>query len=158
LYYFLSGALLQFTLAPLFGLWLGLGVPGLIYSCLIGNLASTGLGVYIARRFFGANIDVRSLAATVVGLTVSFVPLFYFQLLHLDPTLLLVIDIAAFLTVYLTIAPLLGAITDDDVTRLSIATTGIGYFSRIFEILLEYERKVLRLKYHQKQATAAEAR
>jgi len=146
MYFFLVGALFQFTLAPLFAFWLGLGVPGLIYSSLVGNLASTSLGVLMASKFFAATIDVRSLAATVVALSISFAPLVFFQLLRLDSTLLLVVDVASFLTIYLTSAPLLGAITQDDVTRLSLATAGMGYFSRIFGIILRYESKVLRMK------------
>jgi O-antigen/teichoic acid export membrane protein len=146
MYFFLVGAAFQFTLAPLFGVWLGWGVPGLIYSSLVGNLASTSLGVFMARRFFEAEIDVRSLAATLAALSISFATILPLQLVHLDPISLLVIDIAIFLPVYLTASPLLGAITFDDITRLSLATAEMSYFSRAFGFILEFERKILRLK------------
>jgi O-antigen/teichoic acid export membrane protein len=146
MYFYLVGAAFQFALAPIFGLWLGLGVPGLIYSSLVGNLTSTALGLFFARKFFDATIDARSLGATVLALSISFATLLPFQLVKLDPTLLLIIDISAFLVVYLTAAPLMGAMTADDVTRLRMATAGMGYFSRAFGIVLRYESKVLRAR------------
>jgi O-antigen/teichoic acid export membrane protein len=144
MYFFLFGAAFQFALAPLLAVWLGWGVPGLIYSILASNLASTGLGIFLAWKVFGATVDSKSLLATLVALSISFTALLPFKYLHLSSPLLLILDAAVFLSVYLTTAPLLRALTSDDVTRLSLATSGLGYFSGAFRIILEYESWIIR--------------
>jgi O-antigen/teichoic acid export membrane protein len=144
LYFFAVGGAFQFALAPLFAFSFAWGVPGLIYSVVISNVASTMAGLYFAKKFFDATIDVRSMAAILVVLLVSSAPLLLLRLLPIGSLLLLAADILCFLGVYLTAAPVLGAVTSDDITRLSLATSGMGILSEAFERVLEYERKIIR--------------
>jgi O-antigen/teichoic acid export membrane protein len=146
MYFFLVEALLQFSLAPILGVFLGLGVPGLIYSILISNLSATVFALYLARRNLGVFIDVKALIATSAASVVSCAALIPFQGHESSPVLLLIIDTAVFVIVYLTTAPLFGSIGRDDIVRLSIATSGMGFLSRLLDIILGYEKQVLRLR------------
>jgi O-antigen/teichoic acid export membrane protein len=142
----LVGSAFQLALAALLGLWLALGVLGLIYSIMLSSLAASILGVYLARARLSATVDVRGVVGVFVASLVALVPLFPLGALHLEPAVLLVVDILIFAAVYLTCVPLIGAVNRADLLRLSIATEGMGPFSRLFKLLLEYEGRVLKVR------------
>ena len=145
MYFYFVGAATQVALAPLLSIWLGLGVDGLIFSILLSNLVATTLGLYFAQSLFAASIDSKALASIVVASLIAFASTLPFRAVG-SSLLALVVDAAVFLLVYLTTAPLLGAIKQDDVVRLGIATKGMGFPSQVFTILLNYEARILRLK------------
>lgn len=144
--FFLVQAASQVVLAPSLGVYLGLGVDGLIYSILLSNLAATLLGLFFSKRVFGAFIDTKALTSIVLASLVAFAAILPFR--SLSPSwLALVVDAAVFVAVYLTSAPLLGAIRQSDVVRLGIATEGMGIYSRAFMVLLRYEDRILKLRF-----------
>lgn len=146
MYFFFVQAVTQLALAILLGVSLGLGVPGLIFSIMLSNLSATLLGLYFSRRIFGAAIDASALLSILFASLVSLVTILPFR--TVGPSwLALIADIAVYLLAYLTMAPLVGAIHKDDVVRLGIATGEMGAYSRIFVLLLNYEDKILKLRY-----------
>lgn len=143
--YCLADAGAQFVLAPVLGIVAGLGVSGLLYSIVISSLVGTVVGLWLALRYLGARIDLWSSASVLAASLASYgiVVLSERAVPDLGDGPTLVLDILVFSLVYLTVAPLLGAIDGDDVRRLEVATDGLGKLRAIFRLVLKYEALVL---------------
>lgn len=136
-----AGVLL--ALAPFLSLVLGLGVPGLILAILTANLIAAGVGLFLAHRHFGAGIDVRAALSILASSILAFLCILPFETSHLDGLIALTAEIAVFVLVYSTVAPLLGAIKMQDIQTLSSALEGLGSYKGAMLKFLAYERFVL---------------
>ncbi|HKT21815.1 MAG TPA: oligosaccharide flippase family protein [Nitrososphaerales archaeon] len=138
-----SAAIFLFVAAPLLSVYLGLGVMGLILSLLVSNSALAAVGLYVVHRY-GLGVTawraaVATLLAAGAGLVVCFfIPTF------IHPLVTAVVKLGVFGLIYLTLAPMLGAVDGDDIDRLVLAIgeiRGVGTVSMPF---LRYARAVVK--------------
>jgi O-antigen/teichoic acid export membrane protein len=142
----LVGSAFQIALAPILGVWLNLGVPGLIYSILLSGLAASILGLYLAQSKLKATVDLKGILRVLLASLISFAALYPFGALHLHPSALLAADCVVFAFVYLTSVPLIGAVTQADLIRLRVATEELGPISKVVKLVLDYEGRVLKIR------------
>jgi O-antigen/teichoic acid export membrane protein len=125
--------------APLLAVFSGLAVEGLIYALLLSNVALAAVGLFFIHwRRLGV-VDWGSSAATFAASILAFgaariLPSFG------HPIILLVARLAVFTGVYLTAAPLLGALTPADVDRLDASLKEIALVGVIVAPIAEYEK------------------
>jgi len=122
-----------------------LGVEGIIYALLLSNVLSTALGLGISVKHLHAQVLFKPLVSIVVSCFFASVAVVLLPTTRLPSALNLVLDIATFVFVYLTIAPLMKAINEGDASRLQAATEGIGFAGGILKLVLDYEKWLLRL-------------
>ncbi len=135
----LAGAATVIVLAPVLGVILGLGVDGLILSLIISNLLSSLIGVYFAKKYADARIDYRIGARIFVASYVCFGALFFLSMLGFGKYVSLPIDILAFFGLYLTLVPVLRVVSKEDLNRLKISASGLGFISKVLNPILWYE-------------------
>jgi O-antigen/teichoic acid export membrane protein len=134
-----SASLVLIGLAPLLAVYWGLGVDGLIYSVLLSNAALAVVGLFFIRRRRLGVTDWRSSAATLAASLLAFgaawiLPGFGHQIY------LLVVKFAVFTAVYLTAAPLLGALTPADVDRLDASLKDVTLVGKLVAPIAAYEK------------------
>lgn len=132
-----------FALAPALSIGLGIGVPGLIYSILAANLIGVSVGLYLGRRHFAAQIDVKATLSILASSILAFLAVVPLETSHFDGVVLLLAEIAIFVAVYLTAAPILRALTTQDLEVLESAVAGLGRFKSLVLPILGYERFVI---------------
>jgi len=125
-------------LAPVLGIYLGLGAGGIILAIFLSNAASVATGLYLVGRTFGRGVDYYSAAKTLFSAGVAYV------LVRLLPTvgsqtLGLAVELVAFGGVYLTVIPLSGAMGADDFQRLRRLTAGLPVVGKLAQPFLRYE-------------------
>jgi O-antigen/teichoic acid export membrane protein len=140
------GSAFQIAFAPILGIWLNLGVPGLIYSILLSGLAASILGLYLAQSKLKATVDLKGILRVLLASLISFAALYPLGALHLHPSALLAADCFLFAFVYLTSVPLIGAVTQADLIRLRVATEELGPISKVVKLVLDYEGRVLKIR------------
>jgi O-antigen/teichoic acid export membrane protein len=133
------GALVLFASAPVLGISLGLGVDGVIYGILLSNLVTTIVGLYLFRLEFASLIDFKAAVSTLAAGAVSF-GLCYLVPAFSSNLLVLVLKLAVFSLAYLTIAPLLRAVSREDLDILGEALGGMPVLNRPIRVLIAYER------------------
>ncbi|HEV2390655.1 MAG TPA: oligosaccharide flippase family protein [Nitrososphaerales archaeon] len=133
------GAAALFASAPALAINLSLGVDGVIYSLLLSNLVATLAGLYLFRLEFASMIDFRAAASTLVAGGISFV-LCYLVPAFDSNLLVLVVKLAVFSLAYLTIAPLLRAVTYDDLNTVGEALGEMPVLKRPIRLLIAYEK------------------
>ena len=135
---------MQFALAPLLSIGLGLGVPGLIYSILLSNMVAVITGLYLASRYFNAKIDLQAALSILVSSILAFLCVLPLELSQFNDLVVLVLELVVFTGVYLTAAPLLRAIGPEDLEILGSALTGLGRFKSLVLPILAYEHFIMR--------------
>lgn len=136
-----GGALVIFSLAPLFSVGLDLGIPGLIYSIFVSNCIIAGVGLLLVVRRRLGSVDFRSvlavLVSSAVGLAVcwSLAP-FGSHLLNF------MFELLIFAIIYLTLAPIFGAMGPDDLATIAKSVDGIPLVGKILLMVLSYERRL----------------
>jgi O-antigen/teichoic acid export membrane protein len=143
----ISAAVL-FVLAPLLASLFGLGVNGLIFATLISNFVATIAGLYFARAYLNARVDLKPVLSIFIASALAYAAVLLLSLLHLLAAVALAADLIIFPVAYLTLAPLLGAIDEDDIVRLSIAISDLGIIARALGPILKYERTILNRARH----------
>ena len=145
--YCFADAAAQFVLAPLLGIYAGLGIPGLIYSVLASNIVGSVVGLWLASKYLQSRVDLWSALSILVASLVSYLAVVALQsaAAGLGDVPVLFLDICVFSLVYLTVAPLARAIGPDDVKRLEVAMGGLGRFRKVIGPILRYEAFILRL-------------
>ncbi|MDA4115234.1 MAG: oligosaccharide flippase family protein [Thaumarchaeota archaeon] len=138
------GAGVLFVGAPLLGSALDLGVDGLIYAQLASNALAAVASLYFAWRYLEATVDLRSIGAIFGASVLGYAAMLLLSYLALPSLVALVADVVAFLFVYFTAAPLLGAIGLADVEMLGAAFEGLGVLSEALRPVLKYELLLLR--------------
>ena len=143
--YSLAGAGTLFVLAPLLTLGLGMGIPGLILSLFISNMVAVATGLYLSSRYFKTRIDL-SAALSILGSSIlAFLAVLPLGASHINGVVLLGLEVVVFAVVYLTAAPLLRAIRQDDIEILTSAVAGLGRFKSVVLPILAYERFLIHL-------------
>jgi O-antigen/teichoic acid export membrane protein len=135
------GVPLAFLLIPPFG------IVGVLVGSLVALVPATLLALYLAWKRYGVIIDFRVsfrilLASVIAGMaTYLFLSVFI-----MAEWIQLASGLVLFLGVFLTIAPVVGAVSSRDVGNLRAMFSGIGILSRLLEIPLVIMEKTLRLR------------
>lgn len=141
----ISGATTIAFSAPLFTFILDLGISGLLYANILGNVVGAVAGLAISRRYMGAKIDLRGAAVISLASAAAYLVIVGIDGLVAPKLLVLLLDGVVFAVVYLTAAPLLGALRVADLERLNTASEAFGRVSAPFKAIIRYEGAVLKL-------------
>src|SRR5208282_445412 len=77
--YCLADAAAQFVLAPLLGIYAGLGITGLLYSVVASNLVGAVVGLWLASKYLQGRIDLRSALSILLASLVSYLAVLALQ-------------------------------------------------------------------------------
>jgi len=124
------------------------GVIGLLASILTSQFISTTYALYLAHKKYKMTIDLTASIRTATTSLIS--TLLTYVLITLTPTpnpiLKLAIGAPLFITSFLALAPLLGAINRQDIYNLDELTRGIALIYPIARRILSLESKILSLR------------
>jgi O-antigen/teichoic acid export membrane protein len=119
-------------------------VQGLIIAFLASNAAGAFYGFYLARNRFSIEFARRAIVKIYIASLVSTLPALMF--LYASP-LPRMINVAAgvvlYLLTYITMIPMLKAITFYELETLAIILKGIRPLNKITKPLLDYEKRIL---------------
>ena len=133
------GAVVLFVSAPVLAISLNLGVDGLIYGLLLSNLVTSLVGVYLFRLQFSSWIDFKPVVSTLAAGAISF-GLCYLVPAFSSNLLVLIVKLAIFFLAYLTLAPLLRAVSYQDLEMLGVALGEMPVLKRPIRTLIAYEK------------------
>ena len=123
------------------------GVFGLIVSIIVSSITGNVFGLYMLHRKYGVFPDlwhtVRTLLCSAVSAGVAY------GVVHLlsasTPFLSLLIGSAVFLVVYLVLAPVIGAVEEQDIGNLDSMLRGLRVIYPIARLLFKIERRIIEL-------------
>lgn len=140
-----AGSAASIVLYPVF-VWM-FGVEGLITGIIISSLTGNLFGLYVLHRKYGVYPDLwhtgKTLLSSAVsaGLAYGAVKIFSAS----TPLLSLLLGSATFLSAYLLLAPVTGAIEGRDIENLDSMLRGLRIIYPFARPLLSLEEKILRL-------------
>ncbi len=121
-------------------------VIGGILGNLIAIATSVLWGAHWCWRTFKVKADLKCSAKILASSMLAAVATYLFvSLLSLPYIFLLIGGVVVFLFVYLTVAPLVGAISITDIGNLRSMCSSFGFLSKIAQIPLLYMQKICRL-------------
>jgi stage V sporulation protein B len=118
------------------------GIQGLMYSIIISNIPPTAFGLYAAKKYLGGSVDLQSLAGTTLVCFTCFLVVYLLSTFVLSGTeyiISFILELLAFLGMYLTLMPCAGVIRREDIDRLRIASRGLRILSALLNPVLRYE-------------------
>ncbi len=133
------GAAVLFVSAPILAIYFGLGVVGLIYGLVLSNIATSLVGLQLFHLEFSSWIDFRAAASSLAAGVASFA-LCYLVPAFSSDLLVLILKVAVFSFAYLTLAPLLQAVHQEDLEILGEALGQTPVLKRPIRVLIAYER------------------
>jgi stage V sporulation protein B len=138
------------VLGTILGLALGLylipgyGVLGLISAILASSIPGLIIGLWYIKKNFKATIHLSSSLKIIITSTLGgIITYFVTTYLPVSSWFKLIFGTLLFLSIYLTITPLIGAIDKKDVSYLKQASEGLGIIRYIFIIPLNLIEKYL---------------
>jgi len=146
MYVYLGGALTLLISAPLLAIEYGLGVDGLILANFLSYLAAWVVGTVLAKRNMNATLDMRANAAILLVSVISYLGTVLASGAHLSMALTFLLDLIVFLGLFLTLAPLSGAVNKVDVETMEYTFKDLRALNFIVGPLLWYERLVLSVR------------
>ena len=78
-------------------------------------MVAVSCGLYLSARYFGAKIDFRATLSILGSSILAFLAVVPLELSHFNDLILLILEIVVFVAVYLTVAPLFGALGPEDI-------------------------------------------
>jgi len=142
---YLVSALSLFILTPLLTLYLRMGLNGVVYSQIVCGFAGLFTGLLLAKKYVGADYSYTKNLLIAVTCITGAIPLFIIsRFWSIAPLVEILIDIVVYFMIYLTVAPLIGIMDKNDLRRLSSWTNGLGFLSRISDLLIRYETTLAR--------------
>ncbi len=131
------GLLLAFLLIP------HMGIVGVILGSFFSGLPSMFLGLHWIWKCYKVKADWESsakiFAASMIAAATTYL---FLNLLNTAEWLRLMTGGIVFLTSYIIVAPYIRAIVQDDITNLKLAFSGLGFISKIANLLLGVAEKV----------------
>ena len=123
------------------------GVLGLIVSMIMSGVVSLVYGLWVAVHRFGMVFDVKSVMKIYLAAFLSAIPVFVvvscFSLFGCLVNLFLAVLV--FVGVYLVLVPVVGAVKEEDINNLRSIFGEIRVLAPFVDVLLRFERKVLKL-------------
>ena len=122
-------------------------IPGLISSILASHLISTGYGLYQVKRMYKISIErVSSLKIIVTSLLSALPPYILLKSTSLTNSIFnIALGGTLYITSFLVFAPILGAITKEDIENLENLLKELPLIYPIIKYILILEKKVLEL-------------
>jgi len=119
-----------------------LGITGLIIASVVGGAPSMLWGLYWIWKHYKAKADFQSsgkiLLASAVAAIAAYLPTYF---LNTANCVKLVIGLIVFLTAYVAGAPIIGAVSQADITNLRTMFSGLGIVTKIVDPLLSAAEK-----------------
>jgi O-antigen/teichoic acid export membrane protein len=135
------GLPLTYLLATMFGL------SGIIIASIVTGLPSTFIGLYLTWKRYGTTVDYKVSAKIFIASAVAALVTYLILNVFIAPDWLkLLIGLVIFLAIYLSAAPLVGAVNQADVNSLRAMFSSLGPISKIFEIPLAIMEIPLRIR------------
>ncbi|MCW4047991.1 MAG: oligosaccharide flippase family protein [Candidatus Bathyarchaeota archaeon] len=136
------GVPLGFVLIP------QLGVIGAILAALVSGIPSMVIGLYLAWKRYDTKADFGATAKIFLASTIAAASTYFIVvLLNVATWVSLAVGIVIYLSAFLVVAPLIGAINQKDIDNLRAMFSGLGIVSKILEIPLGLLQKMLRLRH-----------
>jgi O-antigen/teichoic acid export membrane protein len=121
-----------------------LSVPGLIIALLASNLAATLYGAYKAKTMFKVDYPCKTLlliyAASALSALSAYITL---QITPFSTIPKFATAASVYLITYITLLPLMKAVTKQEIEEITIATERIPLIKPIIKLLLKYEAKIV---------------
>jgi len=146
MYVFLGGAFTLLIFAPLLAIQAGLGVDGLIFANFLSYLAAWVVGTILAKRYLNATLDMKANAAILLVSVISYLGTVLIQGVTSSMVLTLILDLLVFFGLFLTLAPLAGAVNRADVETMEYAFRDLRGVNIVVDLLFRYERLVLSIR------------
>jgi O-antigen/teichoic acid export membrane protein len=121
------------------------GPPGLLVAYITSNAISTLYGVHKISSTFGAHPDLGASARILAASVIAAVPSLAFGQFYLLGTGVgnFVVGGCLYLFVYLTVAPILGAVSSQDIKNLTILLRKTRAVTILMNPILAYETRIL---------------
>lgn len=132
------------VLAPVLGIYFGLGAWGIILAILLSNIASVASGLFLVNRIFGEGVDYYPAAKILVSAAAAYLFSRLLPTTGSEP-LELAVELFAFWGIYLTFIPLSGAVGTDDFRRMRTLSVKLPVFGLLARPFLRYETALSRL-------------
>jgi O-antigen/teichoic acid export membrane protein len=141
----LKAALIQLPVTIVFSVALTrlYGVPGFICAAIASTALSVAYLVRQAHLGYGLRFESKRVATMVLISILSSIPSSAVALLPCPSFARLVLASAAFSLTYLTLSPILGTVEYADLANLRQISSGMRLVSRISDIALTYEERIL---------------
>lgn len=136
---YLTASITLFLAAPLLAETYGLGVDGLIYATFLSYFVAWAMGTYLAYRYLHAALDIRSTVKILLVSAVSYVAVIVLPTTAYS-LLTLAADVVVFFGIYITLTPLVRAITKSDLDLVELTLSEPAFIGKIASPLLRYER------------------
>jgi len=139
---YLTMSMTLFLIAPLLAETYGLGVDGLIYATFLSNFVAWAVGTYLAYKFLHAALDIQSTVKILLVTAVSYAAV------RMLPTttssaLTLAAYVIVFFGIYITLTPLVKAVTMSDLDLVEVTLSEPAFVSKVASPLLRYERLLM---------------
>ncbi len=133
--------LFQTSLSPMTGMFIG--ILGIVVSSLPGLV----WGLIFVWHKYGAKVDFGSSAKILAASVASgLVAVLFLSVFNAAPVIQLAFGFVLFLAIYLSAAPLLGAVNAADIQNMRTMFSGLGIVSKIIELPLKIMEKPLKLR------------
>jgi O-antigen/teichoic acid export membrane protein len=124
-----------------------LGITGLIIAYILAGLPSSFWGLYWIWKHYKAKPDFQSSAKILAASAIAAVATHMLvSLLNTSNWIKLIIGLIVFLTVYVSSAPIIGAVSLTDINNFRTMFSGMGLISKIIDIPLILAEKIMILK------------
>ena len=135
------GIPLAFLMIPTFG------ILGAIVVNIVAALPTMFIGLYWTWKNYGLKADFKSSAKIFLSSTIAAAITYLFlNIFNAAAWIMFSIGIILFLAVYLTAAPLIGAINQMDINNLRAMFSNLGIVSKLLEIPLTLAEKPLKIR------------
>lgn len=134
-------ALVLITLAPVLGIWMGMGANGLVLSMFLSNLASALVGLGFARKHYSATLDFKAAAKILLAGVLSFA-VTYAVPQRFPPEVSVPLDLVAVSVLYLTLSPVFGVLDLRDIRVFRQALGRIPLVGSVARPIIWYEERL----------------
>ena len=125
-----------------------LGIVGVILTSLSAGLPSMFCGLYWIWKRYEAKADFQSSTKIFIASAITAITTYLsLNFLNTAEWIRLIIGGIIFLGVYISIAPLIGAVSESDINNLRVMLSGLGIVSRLINIPLALAEKVAGLHF-----------
>ena len=135
------GISLAFLLIPTFG------ISGAIIVNIVAALPSMFLGLYWTWKNYGLKADFKSSAKIFLSSAVATIVTYLFlSIFNAAAWIMFSMGVILFLAVYLTAAPLIGAVNQKDIATLRAMFSNLGIISKLLELPLKLAEQPLKIR------------
>lgn len=145
MYSYLIGAVALAIAAPLLSIVLNFGVDGLIYSLLLSYLITLVSASILAKKHMNATLGLRSIIGILIVSVISGAITSLVPIVAASNVLTLIVDIAVFFVLYLTLSPAVGVVDVSDLYTFKLTLGELRLVGSIASPILRYEGFVISL-------------